>query len=560
MPLPVDLAFVDVETTGMSPQRDRVIEVAVVRLRMPRDGWGPPAVERFCSLVDPQRAIDPGIRFLTGITQERLQGAPRFEAVAARLSETLEGALFVAHHARFDHGFLKAEFGRCEQRFETEPLCTVRLSRALEPGRSQHGLDALIARHRLGPVERHTALGDAEVLWRLWQKLLADHGQAAMTAQIKRLLGKPSLPAHLGVASIEALPARPGVYAFEGLNGQPLYIGKSLNLRERVPAHFSADHRSERGLRLASETRGLRWQVCAGEFGALLGEALAITRLLPAQNRASRRVSKPHVLVADPDGLRARPRPWHELPADQDWAGPFTSRQSARAWLAGQARARRMCLATLGLERVVPGQACFAYQLGRCPGTCLGRHPPMAHADELRTLLATGRPPTWPTGHAVLLHEHDPRDRRNAWHLSADWRWLGSAHDEPGLARLLRALASPTAPPSPVATHIEHGEISDLVAERPADANPDLRVHRLLVQWLAPVVGLLASAQAPPIRQAADLAPIGRPSSSDDPGWVSLRARARRDVTVYRASILRFERVGSADGGSRSTTAEPLRG
>ncbi|MEZ5659547.1 MAG: exonuclease domain-containing protein [Burkholderiaceae bacterium] len=535
MAQPTDLAFVDLETTGMSPRRDRIIEIAVIRLRWPPDGIGPPTVARFSSLVDPQTAIDPGIRFLTGITPERLIGAPRFADIAQTVAGWLDGALFVAHQARFDHGFLKAEFERCGQAFAPDVLCTVRLSRALDPTREGHGLDALIARHQLGPVQRHTALGDAEVLLRLWQRLIMLHGEDAVREQMRRLLAKPSLPAHLGIGSIQALPARPGVYMFVGLAGQPLYIGKSINLRERVPSHFSADHRTERGLRLASETRALRWQTCAGEFGALLAEADAIRRLMPAQNRASRRVAEPSVLVADADGLAASPRPWRALdPSIEDWAGPFPSRQRARAWLMEQARARQMCMATLGLEAVAVGQACFAHQLGRCPGTCTGRQAAGAHARNLRALLAQARPPRWPAGIALLLHEHDPLHDARAWHLIANWRWLGSAHTAAALAPLISRLheqAWAGNRPDGVSWTPDAGD--DALLPGPCGSlEPDIRIHRLIVQWLSPVIGQLDLGEGPTPIDAA------RACDDDHDGWCLLQRRARRDRSRYAVMAL----------------------
>ncbi len=93
------------------------------------------------------------------------RGAPTFSAIAAEVEERIADCVFVAHNARFDHGFLKHAFARIGRPFSARPLCTVRLSRRLFPDAHGHGLDAMVARHGLAVTDRHRALGDARALW-----------------------------------------------------------------------------------------------------------------------------------------------------------------------------------------------------------------------------------------------------------------------------------------------------------------------------------------------------------------------------------------------------------
>src|SRR4029453_12821956 len=90
-------------------------------------------VGEWSTLVDPGCAIPPIITSLTGITDQMVANAPTFADIAPLLLERLEGRLLVAHNARFDYGFLRAEFRRIGIRFRSRVLCTVRLSRALFP-------------------------------------------------------------------------------------------------------------------------------------------------------------------------------------------------------------------------------------------------------------------------------------------------------------------------------------------------------------------------------------------------------------------------------------------
>jgi DNA polymerase-3 subunit epsilon len=153
------MAIIDVETTGLSARYNRIIEVAVLKVR---DGQ---LVETYATLVDPGMAIPPFIERLTGITNRELRGAPAFKAIRHDLWRLLQGSLFVAHNARFDYGFVREEFFREGMEIDVPCLCTMRLSRALFPEYSKHNLDRIMDRYGLKCAGRHRALGDATVVW-----------------------------------------------------------------------------------------------------------------------------------------------------------------------------------------------------------------------------------------------------------------------------------------------------------------------------------------------------------------------------------------------------------
>jgi DNA polymerase-3 subunit epsilon len=177
------LAFVDLETTGATAASDRITEIGIVQVD--EDG-----VREWSSLVRPQRRIPAFIQRLTGITDDMVEDAPRFADLADEVAAKLHGYLFVAHNARFDHGFLKSEFGRMETAFDPPVLCTVRLSRRLYPQHARHGLDALIARHGLDVTSRHRALGDARLLWQFWQRIHTEFSAEHVASTIADLNAK----------------------------------------------------------------------------------------------------------------------------------------------------------------------------------------------------------------------------------------------------------------------------------------------------------------------------------------------------------------------------------
>ncbi len=284
LPIPsfdTPIAFVDLETTGGSVAEHRITEIGVVQV-------GRGGVSRWSTLVNPGQPIPPFIQSLTGITDDMVRDAPTFASFAAELLERLDGRLFVAHNASFDRGFLRGEFQRAGFTFNPDVLCTVKLSRALWPHEKRHGLDALIERHALEPLARHRALADADLLWQFWRRLHGAWAPEVLREQIDRTVRRYRIAGDITEDVIDAVPAGHGVYAFFDAADLPIYVGRSVRLRQRVRAHLTGDRRSSREIRIAEQVRRVQWSATGGEVGALLTEALWIATLRPLHNRQPR--------------------------------------------------------------------------------------------------------------------------------------------------------------------------------------------------------------------------------------------------------------------------------
>ncbi|AOJ24174.1 exonuclease domain-containing protein [Burkholderia seminalis] len=272
------LVFVDLETTGGSPAEHRITEIGVVEI-------GPLGVSTWTSLVNPEQAIPPFIQQLTGISDAMVRDAPSFASLAPALFERLDGKLFVAHNASFDRGFLRAEFERAGLAFNPDVLCTVRLSRALFPRESRHGLDALIERHGLVPAARHRALADADLLWQFWRQLHDIVPLERLRDQIARTTRHFRLGGDLTEAWLDTAPAGCGAYALFGEGDAPLYVGRSVRVRQRLRALLTGERRSSKEMRLAQQVRRVEWRETGNELGAMLAEAQWIAQLRPSYNR-----------------------------------------------------------------------------------------------------------------------------------------------------------------------------------------------------------------------------------------------------------------------------------
>ena len=444
------IAFVDLETTGTTPTGDRVTEIGIVRVV---DGR---VEEEFATLVNPGCPIPEEIQALTGITNAMVRDKPTFAELRREIAERLEGHLFVAHNARFDYGFLKHEFRRVEMRFTADVLCTVRLSRRLFPEAPGHSLDAIIARHGLeaavsgdaaSRTGRHSALGDARALWGFVQAVYRDCAADEVARVVKRLLRIPSLPPQLSPDALEGLPEGPGVYRFYGVNGLPLYIGKSVNLRDRIRSHFSSDYRTANDLRISSEIQRIEVEETAGELGALLREARLVKELLPLHNHRLRR--KRHAcfvrlpsLRDPPEILYAKDIDWSEVwPPPESGAatretlyGPFATRAHVKAMLEGLAGEHGLCWRQLGWEK--RGGPCFARQVRKCRGACLGEETPEQHHLRLATALAPFRLGDWPFPGRVAIQEAHPDGKLQEAHVFDRWTHVGTARGEEELEAL----------------------------------------------------------------------------------------------------------------------------
>jgi len=147
---------VDVETTGGRGEQHRVTEIGAVKVR---DGE---IVDRFQTLLDPQRAIPSGITRLTGITAEMVADAPIFADIADEFELFLRDAIFVAHNVDFDYGFIAREFKRIGRTFRYPKLCTCSSMRKLYPGHRSYSLAALCQNYGIALRQHHRALCDAE--------------------------------------------------------------------------------------------------------------------------------------------------------------------------------------------------------------------------------------------------------------------------------------------------------------------------------------------------------------------------------------------------------------
>ena len=401
------LAFVDVETTGLSPSLDRIAEIGVITVDGSRS-------ERWTTVV----ACASSTRTASG----EWQGAPHFRDIAADLARRLEGRLVIAHNARFDHAFLTAEFERAGIWFEPDVVCSVMLSRKLCSALARHDLDSLAAAHGLVVDVRHRALPDADLLFQWWQAMHRRFSPDVVAAAVDALLAGPILPADLDPAIVAALPESPGAYVLHGERDEPLVVGAAQNLRRHVINYFRINRASKKALEYAHRVRRIAWRATRGMVGARL-HAATLSRV-----KGTRREGRELTWRFSPDATPCMSI--GPLLQGDECFGLFDTERKAGNALARLAMRHRLCHALLGVASNA-STSCLACPVDGTRGGCCDGTQRKKQLLRLYPLLRPLRIAAWPHEGAIGLRE------RSDVHVIDRWQFLGTAGNEGDLHSLL---------------------------------------------------------------------------------------------------------------------------
>jgi DNA polymerase-3 subunit epsilon len=480
-----EFLVVDTETNGLGGDRCEVTEIGAVLV------GGGELHDRWETLVPVRMPLSRGIQRFTGVTQDMVDAAPPAEATLPELAEQMEGRVLVAHNASFDRRVLAQAFSRAGVAWPDPPtLCTVALARALHPLARQRKLAPLAESLGIEVETTHRALADAETCARvfcaLFPRLCAHAGSVAAalsllkskrrrTARGGRTDGGVSM---LGTrrrkVDCSALPAEPGVYIFRNSAGQPLYVGKSVDIRARAKAHFRPSS-PDTGWVTQAET--VDWEQTRSELGALLREHELIRELRPPGNERMKREDKWVYLRCRLDipfpvlEVAAEPAPGLAVNV-----GPLRGRFAALELMEQLQSLFALRHCGRGMKR---REFPSAYgQMGRCLSPCLGDLDPNAYRRRLDSALALFTSEDAASGRPALLSHMDAEMRaaaREERFERAAWLRRRRARIAVLLERLGGAVAATHARPRLLlASHPERAEFDAiwLVGGRVADWAP----------------------------------------------------------------------------------------
>lgn len=162
-----DYTVFDLETTGVSPQTDRVIEISAIKVRNGK------AVDEFSTLVNPLRSIPYGASRVNGITDKMVENAPVFKEALEKFLDFIKDDILVGHNINdFDMKFIHRD---CEAFFRmflgNDYIDTLPLARKCLPELSHHKLTDLAAYYNISVAGAHRALNDCKMNQLVFEKL-----------------------------------------------------------------------------------------------------------------------------------------------------------------------------------------------------------------------------------------------------------------------------------------------------------------------------------------------------------------------------------------------------
>lgn len=165
---PSDYCVVDIETTGLSPDKCEIIEISALKVRSDK------IVSQFSSLVNPSQNIPPFISKLTGITDDMVAAAPQIYSVLPEFMTFVENDLILGHNVNFDINFLYDNWKKHFQKdFTNDFVDTMRLSRK-HCKVTSHRLKSLAKHYNIPTKGHHRALVDCEITYKIYNCIKND--------------------------------------------------------------------------------------------------------------------------------------------------------------------------------------------------------------------------------------------------------------------------------------------------------------------------------------------------------------------------------------------------
>lgn len=163
-----ELVALDIETTGLDPEKDRIVEIALIRIKSGK------IEDKFVTLVNPEVKIPPDVSFIHGITDEETKEAPFFKDIAEKVLEIINKKTILVHNADFDIPFLKKELKLCGLE-----LSGIKIIDTLAIARTNfcflnNSLSTIAAHYKIETSGFHRAEVDALTTYKIYCKLLEE--------------------------------------------------------------------------------------------------------------------------------------------------------------------------------------------------------------------------------------------------------------------------------------------------------------------------------------------------------------------------------------------------
>ena len=347
----LEYAIVDIETTGGTPKHSKITEIAIIITN------GSKILDKYETLINPECKIPYNITRLTGIDDRMVAEAPKFYEVAKTIIEYLKGRTFVAHNVNFDYGHVKREYQDLGFEFFADKLCTVRMSRKVFPGLPSYSLGKLCKSLGVELTRHHRAMADTLATTEIFHMIMEKDKEAQNVDILSMRLG------------VDKLPKKPGVYYFIDFDGNIIYIGKSISIKNRVQSHLN-NYQTTKGLKIIENVCAIEYELTGNETMALLYENMAIKTHKPKHNRRQTKTKFPFGIQINKENN------YHTLEVvsvnqNTNTVLDFSSRREAVSFMKKAIDTYELCQKINGQENQNRVGSCFRYQLHNCHGACV---------------------------------------------------------------------------------------------------------------------------------------------------------------------------------------------
>lgn len=354
--------IVDIETTGGSPKNSKITEIAIYK----HDGTE--IIDQFETLINPEMPIPEFIVNLTGINDQMVKDAPRFQEIADKIIEFTEGCIFVAHNVSFDYGVLRHEFRKIGHDFRRKHVCTVIASRSIIPGFDSYSLGKLTRALGIELIGRHRAGGDAFATAKLFTVLM-EKSPEKLEKHIHEDLNPKILHPNLDLADLDEIPDRAGIYKFYNEFNQLIFVGKSKFIRRRIEQHLK-NSKTPKGESLLKEITRIEYELTGSEFISMIQENKLLKTHQPTHNTAVRKTRFSHGLYqyVDDNGFVRLFIGLTSKMMDEPIIG-FISKKDAITSLENWIKEYELCQKLCDLFPT--NSECQNYSVQQCKGACI---------------------------------------------------------------------------------------------------------------------------------------------------------------------------------------------
>lgn len=389
----IDTTFVvvDLETTGGSHSSSAITEIGAVKIR------GGEIIGEFQTLVNPESPIPAFITVLTGITDAMVIAAPKIgEALFSFLefAGSPEDTVLIAHNAPFDIGFLKAAALQCTTPWpKFQVIDTARIARYVVTRDEAPNckLGTLAAFFGASTNPDHRALSDARATVDVFHGILDRLGSFGVTTleDLKTFSNRITDSQRKKRYLSEGLPSSPGVYIFRDEQRQPLYIGTTRNLKNRVRSYFTAAETRKRMHDMITLAHYLDYIETPTIIEAEVRELRLIAEKQPRFNRRSKFQEKAvWVKITEESFPRlVSVRGQRGLSDDVGWCGPFNGREEATRAIEAiyEVTQIRQCSPRITLNSMKSASPCALFDMKKCGAPCVGKESVDTYASHVMT-------------------------------------------------------------------------------------------------------------------------------------------------------------------------------